>query len=184
MSGHFSRLSYDKNFLNEVMNQSTGPGSYNLYTGQNENDNSCHSLNGTRNNRSRNTSEVTIGEHAGVRAAVENNLQNRDLPASKSTNPNTIKEKNDELKKIGLGDNNVYCGKQLNPIYSRLQQPIDNFRGLSTMNLQVEHPIIDPRENVFNGHNKTSLNNQQMNSRHGKSTRLESKDEYSKVFKS
>ena len=42
----------------------------------------------------------------------------------------------------------------------------------------MEFPIIPPQENVFYGHNITTLENQGMNSRFGNSTRLESKDEY------
>ena len=34
MSGHFSRLSYDKCFLDQETNQSTKPGDYKLYYGQ------------------------------------------------------------------------------------------------------------------------------------------------------
>ena len=50
MSGHFSRLSYDKCFLDQETNQSTKPGDYKLYYGQKNNDNSCSTSLGPRNN--------------------------------------------------------------------------------------------------------------------------------------
>ena len=83
-----------------------------------------------------------------------------------------------------LKDKSV-CSRRLNPINSRLDTPMDEFKGLSTLKLQVEFPIVDPvARRVFYGHNKTSLLNQEENSRGGKMTRLEAKDEYSKKLSS
>ena len=61
-----------------------------------------------------------------------------------------------------------------------MEKPIDDFRGLSTLQFQIDYPLINPSESVFNGHNKTTLLNQDINSRAGTSTRLEAKDEYTK----
>ena len=41
------------------------------------------------------------------------------------------------------------------------------FRGLSTLPLQIDYPLINPTESVFNGHNSSSLVNQDVNSRTG-----------------
>jgi len=45
---------------------------------------------------------------------------------------------------------------------------------------KLNYPLTNPLDNVFYGHNKTSLINQAGNSRGGTNTRLESKDNYSK----
>tara|TARA_B110000971_G_C19830498_1_gene417745 strand:- start:139 stop:687 length:549 start_codon:yes stop_codon:yes gene_type:complete len=181
MSGNFSRLVYDENFMNNSMHQSTISGNYNLYTGQTNNSESCHALDGPRNNRTRNTSEVIIGGNAGVRTTVENNLQNRDEPANRSGT--LLGSKNSKLNGItNLTKNNAYCKPQINSTYSRLETSIDNYRGLTTYGYQLDYPIIDPRESVFYGHNDTTLVNQHTNSRFGKNTNLEAKDEHTKKF--
>ena len=86
---------------------------------------------------------------------------------------------NDKKQRIASQQqHNVLCDNFLNPENSRLNQPIANFRGLTTLNHQLDFPITDPVENVFYGHNETSLENQQENSRTGVNTRLEAKDDY------
>ncbi len=177
MSSHFGRLIYDECYINEDTKQSIMPGEYKLYYGQNVHDKSCHSLNGPRCNRKNNTSENSTSK-LEERTEIESLLSNRDMPASKCINNRTLAD-----KKKAIARNltyNVDCDNSLNPDYSRLSQPLDNFRGLSTINLQVDYPIVPPQEYVFYGHNITSLKNQAMNSRFGSNTRLESKDDYRK----
>ena len=53
MSSVFARLNYDNCFQNDIVKQSTGPGNYKLFTGQTDNKSACHSLNGSRNDRTR-----------------------------------------------------------------------------------------------------------------------------------
>lgn len=181
MSGHFSRLSYDKCFLDQETNQSTKPGDYKLYYGQTNNDNSCFTTLGPRNNRNGISSEVKQSENLAARTDLESVLSLRDQKASRCTTGNTLEEKNKKL----MGDlkTSTLCNNFLNPINSRLDTPMDEYKGLSTLKLQVEFPIIDPVARVFYGHNKTSLVNQEENSRAGKMTRLEAKDEYSKKLR-
>ena len=177
MSSHFGRLTYDQCYIDEETKQSIKPGEYNLYYGQNQHDNSCHSLDGPRNNRVQNSSENpknTLGE----RTDVESILTNRDEPASKCSESRTLSEKRKAISR-GL-KHQLHCDDYLNSQHSRLNEPIDNYRGLSTINLQLDYPIIDPLENVFYGHNETVLPKQNMNSRFGNSTRLEAKDTYRK----
>lgn len=177
MSSHFSRLTYDQCYIDEETKQSIKPGEYNLYYGQNQHDNQCHSLDGPRNDRVHNSSEnskSTLGE----RTELESKLSNRDEPASKCSESRTLSD-----KRKGIASNlkhHVQCDEYLNPQHSRLNEPIDNFRGLSTINLQLDYPIIDPKVSVFYGHNKTVLPEQNVNSRFGNSTRLEAKDTYRK----
>ena len=175
MSSHFGRLTYDECYINEETKQSIKPGEYKLYYGQNVHDKSCHSLHGPRSNRSHNSSE-NASSNLEERTEVESLLSNRDLPASKCGENRKMEDKRKSIaRKL---NHNVECDNSLHPDYSRLSQPMDNFRGLSTINLQMDFPIIPPQENVFYGHNITTLENQGMNSRFGNSTRLESKDEY------
>lgn len=180
MSGHFSRLVYDKCFINEETKQSTKPGDYRLYDGQTDNENSCHSILGPRNDRVKNSSEVDKGSNFGDRAEIESALLNRDIPISRCHKNRSL----DDKKKSIVKDlsRSVYCDKFLNPSNSRLEKSIDEFRGLSTLQFQIDFPLINPSESVFNGHNKSILQNQDVNSRAGKSTRLEAKDEYAKKF--
>tara|TARA_B000000557_G_scaffold233334_1_gene207801 strand:+ start:259 stop:807 length:549 start_codon:yes stop_codon:yes gene_type:complete len=181
MSGHFSRLIYDKCFLDCGTNQSTKPGDYKLYYGQSNSDNSCSTSLGPRNNRNGFSSEINQSETLAARTDLESSLSLRDQKASKCMNGNTLEEKNKKL----MGDLKglASCNSFLNPINSRLDTPMDEYKGLSTLKLQVEFPIVDPVETVFYGHNKTNLVNQEENSRSGKMTRLEAKDEYSKKLR-
>jgi hypothetical protein len=180
MSGHFSRLVYDKCFINEETKQSTKVGDYKLYDGQTDNENSCHSVFGPRCNRVGNSSEVDKGTDFGDRAELESALSNRGVPASRCQQNRLLDDKKKQIAKDL--QRSVYCDKFLNPTSSRLEKPIDEFRGLSTLPLQIDYPLINPNESVFNGHNSTSLVNQDINSRLGTFTRLEAKDEYGKKF--
>ena len=180
MSGHFSRLTYDQCFINEETKQSTAPGDYRLYNGQSNNDNSCHSLFGPRNNRVRNSAEVNKGATLGDRAEVESVLSNRGEASSRCSGNRKLDDKRQKL--VSELQKSVYCDNFLNPTNSRLEVPIDEFRGLSTLPLQISYPLIDPKENVFNGHNTTSLPNQDVNSRSGTNTRLEPKHKYAAKF--
>ena len=180
MSGHFSRLNYDQCFINEDTKQSTAPGDYRLYNGQANNEKSCHSLFGPRSNRVKNSAEVNKGATLGDRAEIESVLSNRGEASHRCSGNRKL---DDKRKK--LADNlqkSVYCNNFLHPSNSRLEVPIDEFRGLSTLPLQISYPLIDPKENVFNGHNTTSLQNQDVNSRTGANTRLEAKDKYAAKF--
>ena len=180
MSCHFSRLNYDGNLQEELVKQTTGPGNYRLYGGQYDNEKSCHALNGSRNNRVENSSEVSKGETLGDRAEIESVLKNFDRPASKATQNRTMTEKNKKLQREL--QKSVLCDNFLNYEYTRLEHPIDDYRGLSTISLQVDYPLTNPVDYVFNGHNKTILKDQEINSRSGRNTRLESKDLYSNKF--
>lgn len=177
MSSHFGRLTYDQCYIDEETKQSIKPGEYKLYYGQNSNDKVCHSVDGPRNNRMRNSSENpknTLGD----RTEMESILTNRDLPASKCSKGRTVAEKRKLLARDL--ESHVRCDDYLNSQHSRLNVPIDNFRGLSTIDLQLDFPIIEPQNNVFYGHNETTLPDQNMNSRFGNNTRLEAKDTYKK----
>jgi hypothetical protein len=180
MSGHFSRLAYDQCFVNEEIKQSTAPGDYTLYNGQVNNDNSCHSVFGPRNNRAHSSTEVDKGVTQGDRAEIESVLTNRDEPASRCSGNRKLDNKRQKL--ANELQKSVYCGNFLNPTNSRLEVPIDEYRGLSTLPLQISYPLINPTENVFNGHNTSSLSNQDINSRNGTNTRLEAKDKYAAKF--
>ena len=181
MSGLFSRLKYDECFLKEDTKQSVRPGDYKLFTGQNENINSCHSIFGPRNNRTRNSSELKKGANFGDRAEIESHLMNRDTPASRCKKNRLLDEKNEKLSREL--QKSILCNKFLNPTASRLNDPLYNFRELSTIENQINFPLINPINNVFHGNNTTKLPNQNTNSRNGVNTRLEAKFLYSKKFK-
>ena len=180
MSGHFSRLNYDQCFIKDDTKQSTGPGDYKLYNGQVSNEKSCHSSLGPRNDRVGNSSEVDQGANMGDRAEIESVLSNRDLPASRCVKDRVMDEKNKRLARDL--QKSLFCDNFLDPSATRLEMPLNDFRGLSTIDLQVDFPITDPLKNVFDGHNESSLKDQTVNSRNGKSTRLEAKDNYAQKF--
>ena len=180
MSGHFSRLNYDGCFIKEDTKQSTRPGDYKLYSGQTVNDKSCHATYGPRGNKVGENFEVDQGETLGDRAEIESVLKNIDLPASRCKKDRTLDEKNERLARDL--QKSILCNNFLDSSSTRLELPLDHYRGLSTIDYQVEFPITDPLNNVFNGHNDTSLPSEQMNSNDGKSTRLEAKYNYSKQF--
>ena len=180
MSGHFSRLNYDQCFIKDDTKQSTAPGDYKLYNGQVSNDQSCLSVYGPRTDRTGNSSEPVQGANLGDRAEVESALSNRDLAASRCVKGRSLDDKN---KRIATElQKSILCNNFLDPNSTRLNLPLDDFRGLSTIKYQVDYPITDPLNNVFYGHNESSLLNQNVNSRDGKSTRLEAKDNYAKQF--
>jgi len=126
MSSHFGRLTYDQCYIDEETKQSIQPGEYKLYHGQNEHDKTCHSLDGPRNDRVRNSSENSKANF-GERTEMESMLTNRDVPASKCSQNSLLEDKR---KKIARGlKHNVMCDNFLNSQHSRLNEPIDNFRG-------------------------------------------------------
>ena len=154
---HFSNLSYDKCYLDQNLKQSIGPGNYNLYDGHIINNNSCHSLNGPRNNRTNNSSEVAKTNLA-ERTDIESILTNREEIASKCSKCKDIEDKKKLIEKSLKF--NIDCDNSLNSNHSRLDLPISKFKGLSTIDLQLNFPLTDPSKEVFYGYNTTSLINQ------------------------
>lgn len=183
MSSHFSRTGYDNQYLRDASVQSTGPGKYKLSNGQWFNKNGCNATNGPRGNRVGDTGEFNC--NLKDRTQIESALQNRGIGGCRSCNI-TISDKNTITNKLGC-DNVSYCSNANDPTYSRLAKPIDEYRGLSTFDLQMDFPLIPPTNWTFNGNNNCEPypKVKESNLRRGCNTRLTAKDSFkARVYKS
>jgi hypothetical protein len=177
MSGISTRTPYDSNYLNEYINQETGPGAYRINDIYSENINKCVSNLGPRQNSHLTNTEIpTI--NIEYRKDVENYLLNLDLPTSRSMQLNTLNEKNYKLDNFFKNKNLSIreCNNFLNPQYTRLEQNVLDNRSIFIN--RFDHPIIDPKSTVYYGVPSTE---QVGNNRFGVNTRLQAKDNYTKL---
>jgi len=176
MAGHFSRKIYDNCYSIEFVDQQVDPCKYKTDNIYGQSNIQCHSLNGPRANKARSTGELgdTVYPH---RVEIESMLHNLDVPDSKIISLNTMKEKNERLAKITTGKkiNYTNCGKSQDYTYSRLDAPVNELRSVEIK--RWEFPIIDPKEWVYNGYDKTE---QTGNQRFGVNTQIAAKDKISK----
>ena len=181
MSSHFARTGYDCDYLKQVMKQTIEPGKYKLSPSQWKNNNSCNAVNSHRSNRVGNTGEFNCS--VSQRTDIESALQNRGRPDCKKCNI-TMNEKNQITNQYCCG-NVEYCSSDVDQEYSRLNHPLDNFRGMSTLNLQFDHPLINPNNWTFHSNNQCNATPDKIdNIREGCNTRLDSKDNYRKSLNS
>ena len=175
MSSHFARTGYDCDYLKKSKKQSLRPGRYKLSSHQWQNNNKCNASNGPRSDRVGNTGEFNCALPS--RTDIESALTNRGRPDCKRCNI-TMNEKNKITDQYSCG-NVAYCQPEIDFEYSRLNHPIDNFRGLSTYNLQLGHPLIHPNNWTFHSHNQCIASPDKIdNVREGCNTRLDAKDTY------
>ena len=183
MSGINNSLISDYCFIKEDTEQSVKSGNMNLYYGNTVNDKKCNFINGPRSNNIHTNPETYRANSFGEKTEIDSELTNRTMSASKCNKNRTLKEKNSRLSKFKLIDSKI-C-HDLDSTYSLLEFPKDTYRGLSTIGLQINYPLTDPLEDVFDGHNSTIYNiDQDINTRKGIWTRKESKDFFGKDLKS
>ena len=177
MSSYYARTGYDKKYLKEAFKQSANPGKYKLSNNQWFNKNGCNAVNGPRGNRVGDTGEFNC--NLPDRTQIESALTNRGTPGCRKCNT-TISDKNKITNKYSC-DPVSLCKSKIDQEYSRLRNPVDNYRGLSTFSLQMDFPIINPINWTFDGNNKCG--NKKSINRDGCNTRLMAKDSYSnRVF--
>lgn len=173
MAGIYARKIYDDCYNIEFINQQVNPCKYQTYIPFAENNEKCNALNGPRANKSRSTGELGNTDIT-YRTDLESQLQNLDIPDSRCISMRTMREKNERLSRIAKTKTVNYseCNKNQDVIYSRLDLPVNNYRD-SYYN-RFEYPIIDPKEFVYYGYDKSSdqINNQ----RFGVNTQLAAKD--------
>jgi hypothetical protein len=144
----FTRIQYDNCAYAEKINNSQKPMYYHLFKGQAEQCDACVSSNGPRNYRVYNNSEITTVKRETpldmtLMTEVDSLLSNRGYPNSRCMTERTLEEKQKKLKEIPLGPHARECDKAINSEYSRLNIPVDNFRGIYID--RWETPIIDPK---------------------------------------
>jgi len=173
MSGIFARKIYDECYNIEFINQQVNPAKYQTYVPFAENAKKCNALNGPRANKARSTGE--LGDtNIGYRTDIESQLQNLDVPDSRCITLQTVREKNERLAKIAKAKTVNYsnCDTDQDTLYSRLDLPVNNYRSIYIN--RFEYPIIDPKEFVYYGYEKS--NEQINNQRFGVNTQLAAKD--------
>ena len=181
MSGYFTRSGYDCKYLSEAEKQSVAPGNYKLSNNQWNNKNSCASRNGPRADRVPATGEYNCSYT--TRTQIESALTNRGRPDCRKC-AISVDQKNTITDQYNCGSVS-FCPDKTDFTYSRLDLPRDQFRGLSTFNLQMDYPLINPVNWTFNGNNTCGEENKDSaNLRFGCNTSLDAKDSYTKRFRS
>lgn len=181
MTSYFSRSSYDCGYSKQRDQQITKIGKYRVNTNQTRNNNICHSLNGPRTDRLGNSGDYFCS--LGHRTGIESALTNRGRPDCRKCNI-TMDQKNNIVNKIGNCAPANTCSTFLDQQHTRLDHPLDSYRGLSTLNLQMDFPLIDPCNWAFGGNNTCNATPDKIeNMRDGCNTRLNARDAYSsRVF--
>ena len=175
MSSHFSRTLYDSDYSAQRDQQITRIGENRLSYHQSANDNVCCAPNGPRANRTGNTGDYNCSLQQ--RTCIESALQNRGRPDCRKCDI-TLADKNEITAELSCGTVKQ-CPDKIDTQYSRLDHPVDDYRGLSTYTLQLDHPLIDPNNWTFGGNNKCYARADKIqNMRSGCNTRLNAKDLY------
>jgi hypothetical protein len=174
----FTRIQYDNCAYAEKINNSQKPMYYKLYRGQAEQCKPCVSSSGPRNSRVYNNSEITTVAREntldmGSMTEVDSLLSNRSYPNSRCMTERTLEEKNNKLKSFKMGLNSAECDLMLRPNDTRLDNPVDNLRGIYID--RWENPIIDPKNWVYEWTAK------QGNIQIGRNTKLAVRDVYNPV---
>jgi len=174
-----TRSIYDQGAFQEAVERSTRPGNYHLFAGQYKNCNKCVSLEGPRNNRTRNNSEINQPYSRQPLVVIDSLLSARKFRNSKYTKDRLFHQIDKQLSKIQTF-NPTQCNLFLQPEDTRLTHPTQNYRGIYID--RYEWPIIPPVERVFWGNNEPCYqkfgNHDKSNIRGGQSARLCAKDNF------
>jgi hypothetical protein len=171
----FTRIQYDNCAYAEKINNSQKSMYYKLYNGQSEQCKPCVASYGPRNNRLHHSSEITTVSREtpldlGLITEVESLLSNRSYPNSRCMTTRTLEEKQNKLKNIKMGLTPVECDTLLRSSDTRLDLPVDNFRGIYVD--RWEYPIINPVNWVYEWSEKEG------NIQIGRNTKLGVRDMY------
>jgi hypothetical protein len=171
----FTRIQYDNCAYAEKINNSQKPMYYHLYKGQAEQCEPCASLDGPRGTRTYNNGEIRTVKRdpqldMGNMTDVDSLLSNRGYPHVRCMTNRTLEEKQNKLKQLELNPVPNECPKIRRPEDSRLNDPVDNLRGIYID--RWEQPIINPSEWVYMWeHSKGNI-------QIGRNTKLAVKDTY------
>ena len=135
------RIKYDKDATELENKRRTKPSIYMLTEGLNESKSLCAPEKGTRHS----VTEMSRGNRV-QRAVIESQLRNSHIPLNENNKNNEDWKKN-KLDSYNGCDN----FNNTNDEYSRLSHPLCDFRGLSTLNHQIEPYLpIDPQSSAMN----------------------------------
>lgn len=130
----FNRTRYDECATTAYTSRSVNEGNYRLYPGYVENAQECYSYNGPRNAISDvSTTDKNVLLDWGKMANVESQLQSRTISLSRC---NEHQADMDYVKNKTI--NKTECAVGLNVEDSRFTNPIQSYRSLSTLDLQLQ----------------------------------------------
>jgi hypothetical protein len=130
----FNRTRYDDSATEAYTGRSVNEGNYRLFSGFAENGEECLSYNGPRGSKNdvSTTSKSTLLDW-GKMAQVESQLQSRSIKLSQSNeNQADMKYTNNETV------NKLNCAAPLNSEDTRFTNPVQAYRSMSTLSLQLE----------------------------------------------
>ncbi len=127
MSGKFTNLVYDDKAYLLQQERSTAPGNYMMFSGRNENCETCYPHHQPTNSRDQVSTAKKDGDLGfGNLANIESLLTNRVNPSTKDNQFG----KNDEYKNTKINHKGK-CSDYLESNDTRFTNPIDNYRGMS-----------------------------------------------------
>ena len=126
--GHISNLIYDEDAYNDRVSESTSSATYRLSSFNNFNCDGCLSVGGPRARNGVSSTTGHVATESQKLTDIESILSNRNVKASKSKDGkvNPIDVTKYDVKHARI------CGKELDPISSRLTHPSQNYRGIMT----------------------------------------------------
>jgi len=141
--GHSSRLPYDEQTYNDQLQESVGPLNYRLNPDQISNCNRCLSTFGPRSSHG-----VSTGSNSHVAPSqnlvdLESVLSNRNVRLSKCKD---CQVNNNDLSEFATEPVSL-CDNEMDPISSRLTNPVANYRGMS-INRFIDHNK-NPQDTIF-----------------------------------
>ncbi len=140
----FNRTSYDKCAYSLSLSRSVAPGDYNLYQGFGENCNECNPLYGPINNKNAASSKKSGEMGFGSLVDIESNLFNRVTPLNNCNQNNNL-----DVCVNTKVFNKPTCERKLEALDTRFSHPLDNYRGMSTIELQMApHLFVNPQNNI------------------------------------
>ncbi len=171
MSGIYSRLKYDQNDYQNLVNISKSVGNYSTTKDQLANNKLCIADIKPVNARVAFNSSSNISELVDV----ESNLKNIDVPLSNNIDIDTFDERYQAAKKIAknLVHNDIECKDILHTVGTRFEVPTILTREATTS--RFDYPLMPASVRFYNGFEGTS---QVGNDRYGISTRLYAKDRF------
>ena len=142
----YNRLNYDKCAYTLKLKRSITPGNYRLFTGLNENNKQCLSLNAPINSNNGASSVRRPNEtDFGLLINAESHLTNRTILNSNCN----INSTDQEYKNLDVYHKQL-CDKNIETIDSRFTHPVDSYRGISTIDFNINPYLhVNPQHNII-----------------------------------
>ena len=133
----FNRNKYDNFTYDEQIEKSTNTLYYRVNECFANNTKECFALNGLKNQRNKGID--------GVKVEIESELTNRNLPSNYSKKIG----KNNKYLKLKSKENLKNCSKDIQVEDTRFTHPIDNYRGMSTSEYNMNPYLhVNPQNNI------------------------------------